>query len=123
VAALANRGTLPPPQIVAEVQDAGGVWAASPPLGHARAAVGDSAAEAVAALFPVRSGEAGVGGALVAGHASAALTGPRAEPLAWYLAFGPAANARIAVVVLVENALPERAEEIGNEVILEVLRP
>ena len=122
-AAFANHGILPPLQLVAAAQDAAGQWTIRSPLDHPRSAIGASSADAVAVLFLSDAGSRATnatrGQAHAVGHASLALTGPAAQPIAWYLGFAPALSGapRFAIAVLIEGATIQRAAEVGQTIL------
>ncbi len=100
VAALANKGVMPVPQLVLATQDPAGAWQPEPPMGDATRVLSAAAAEQVKGL-------------LENGYAATAVTGTQGKPLAWFMGFGPPVDSRYAVVVLLEGGTVESASAIG----------
>lgn len=120
--AVANRGEVPVPKLVKEIRDARGtVTEGAGPEVWKRAISSDTASAVKALMVSVVAGGTGRGaqisGVPVAGKTGTAETGREGEaPHVWFVAFAPADNPRIAVVVLVENGGDLRDEATGGRV-------
>jgi peptidoglycan glycosyltransferase len=121
-AAVANRGEIPVPKLVKEIRDVRGTARERAEPEVWRRAISSETASAVKALMvSVVAGGTGRGaqipGVPVAGKTGTAETGREGEaPHVWFVAFAPADNPRIAVVVLVENGGDLRDEATGGRV-------
>ena len=107
-AALARDGMLPVPQLVLATQNPEGVWRPEVPAAQPVRAV---SAEAAAQVRPL----------LAHGYASTAASGAEGRLLSWFQAFGPQAEARVVVVVLLEGGSPETAAAIGRDLLAAAL--
>lgn len=107
LAALADGGRLPVPQLVASVQDEMGAWQPLPAGGEARPVVSAAAAQAILNALPREDS--------AAEYATLALAGPGGTQHAWYLGLVPAGAPQYAVVVLVEESdSPFDAQRLGR---------
>lgn len=121
-AGVANGGEVPVPKLVKEIRDARGTATERAEPEVWRRAISDDTALAVKSLMvSVVAGGTGRGaqisGVPVAGKTGTAETGREGEPPhVWFVAFAPADNPKIAVVVLVENGGDLRDEATGGRV-------
>jgi penicillin-binding protein A len=116
LAALANGGQLPAPQLVTAVQSETGEWQPLPADGEARAAVSPAAAQAILAALPRHES--------LSEYATLALAGPGGTQNAWYLGFAPAGAPQYVVVVLVEESeSPFAAQRLGRALLNAILAP
>ena len=97
LAALAQGGELPTPQLVNAVQDEAGEWQAYLPrlAGTQNGAVSAAAAFQVLQAFLPQDG--------IAGQQYTVLSGPEGNTNSWYLGLAPLASPRYIVVVVLEN--------------------
>lgn len=104
MAAVAESGRMPAPQLVLETQDRTSLWQPLAP------------ASAPATALPARGAEEAAGW-LADGVTASAVGDDGGSPLAWFAVTGPAEDAHYAVVVLLENGDVTGAEAIGREVL------
>jgi penicillin-binding protein A len=119
-AAVANDGELVRPRLVKEVIDASGSVVASPSVETKAVMSGDTADEVTDMMVAVV--EAGTGtnarmeGVQVAGKTGTAQSTQGAAPHAWFIAFAPASDPKLAVCVFVKNGGSFGAEATGGTV-------
>jgi peptidoglycan glycosyltransferase len=114
LAALANEGRLPWPQLVMSVQDEAGAWQPVTAGGEEVAVVSPAAAGAILAALPRQEN--------VAEYATLALAGPGGTKDAWYLGLAPAGAPQYMVVVLVEESESAfEAQRLGRALLKVVL--
>ncbi|MCC7359323.1 MAG: hypothetical protein IT317_07595 [Anaerolineales bacterium] len=106
--ALVRDGMLPAPQLVLATQNPDGVWRPEAPPRQPQRAVSTEAAAQVRPL-------------LAHGYASTAASGTEGRTLTWYQVFGPQADARVVVVVLLEGGSPDIAAGIGEDLLATAL--
>jgi len=119
--AIANGGETPRPRLVEEVIDASGGIVARPADETIGSAMSESTARTLTELMVtvVTSGtgaNAQVPGLDIAGKTGTAQSAEGASPHAWFIAFAPAQNPRIAVAVFVQNGGSFGAEATGGTV-------
>ena len=119
--AIANGGETPRPRLVEEVIDASGGIVARPADETIGSAMSESTARTLTELMVtvVASGtgaNAQVPGLEIAGKTGTAQSAEGASPHAWFIAFAPAQNPRIAVAVFVQNGGSFGAEATGGTV-------
>jgi peptidoglycan glycosyltransferase len=120
-ATIANGGETPRPRLVDEVTDASGGIVARPPEETLGTAMSESTARTLTEMMVavVESGtgaNAQIPGVTMAGKTGTAQSAEGASPHAWFIAFAPAQNPRIAVAVFVENGGSFGAEATGGTV-------
>lgn len=110
-ATLANRGTMPVPHLVLEVQEAGGFWRAPEPADRPRQVLpADLARTVLSAWEPLTS----TGGPEILGHLGTAIAGEKRPPHAWFLGVALAGDTPYAVAVLLEHTPdPQGAARVG----------
>jgi peptidoglycan glycosyltransferase len=120
-AAIANGGETPKPRLVEEVSDPSGGIVARPSDESIGTAMSESTARTLTELM-VAVVSAGTGanaqipGLEIAGKTGTAQSAEGAAPHAWFIAFAPAQNPRIAVAVFVQNGGSFGAEATGGTV-------
>jgi peptidoglycan glycosyltransferase len=120
-ASIANGGETPRPRLVEEVIDAAGGIVARPTDEILGTAMSESTARTLTELMVavVDSGtgaNAQIPGVEIAGKTGTAQSVEGASPHAWFIAFAPAQNPRIAVAVFVQNGGSFGAEATGGTV-------
>jgi peptidoglycan glycosyltransferase len=120
-ASIANGGETPRPRLVEEVIDASGGIVARPAEETIGRAMSESTADTLTQLMVavVESGtgaNAQIPGLDIAGKTGTAQSVEGAAPHAWFIAFAPAQNPRIAVAVFVQNGGSFGAEATGGTV-------
>jgi len=118
---IANGGETPRPRLVEEVIDASGGIVARPAEETIGRAMSESTADTLTQLMVavVESGtgaNAQIPGLDIAGKTGTAQSVEGAAPHAWFIAFAPAQNPRIAVAVFVQNGGSFGAEATGGTV-------
>jgi peptidoglycan glycosyltransferase len=114
LAALANGGQMPSPQLVVSVQDETGAWLPAVAGSEEREVVSAAAAQAIVNALPRQES--------VAEYATLALAGPGGTHNAWYLGLVPAGAPQYAVVVLVEESdNPFEAQRLGRALLNVIL--
>lgn len=96
LAALANQGVVPAPQLVSAVQNEQGVWESIPQAEVREPAVAPPVATRMMAALPQHAGT-------ISEFATLALAGPEGSSNGWYLALAPAQSPRYALVVIIEE--------------------
>src|SRR5918996_2197842 len=125
--AVANGGGMPQPRLVTEGRDAQGRGArgfGTDEVGRAVSA-GSAAALTQMMISVVNEGSgfrAQIPGIQVAGKTGTATNGPGRAPNAWFTAFAPAQNARIAVSVIVLDGGDLGSEATGGQVAAPIVR-
>jgi peptidoglycan glycosyltransferase len=114
-ATVANEGTMTAPRLTLRVQRGDGSWQETVTAGGGHAVIPPAEARALLAAWRRWDGAPGQG---LPGHWGVAVAG-EGEPHAWFLGVSPAGGERrYAVAVLLEHAaVPERAAEIGRELL------
>jgi peptidoglycan glycosyltransferase len=117
-ATVANEGTMPALRVTLRMQDANGSWEETITAGEGQAVIPPAEARALLAAWRRWDGVPGQG---LPGHWGVAVAG-EGEPHAWFLGVTPlGGERRYAIAVLLEHAeVPERAVEIGRELLAEV---
>lgn len=118
LAALANDGRLPSPQLVMAVQDESGQWQPQPAgvANEARQVVPAAAAQAILAALPRHES--------LSEYATLALAGPGGSQNSWYLGLAPAGAPQYLVVVLVEDSESAfEAQRLGRALLNAILAP
>jgi penicillin-binding protein A len=113
--AVANGGEMPQPRVVAEIRDSQGRVVREFGVGTVRRAISASTAAALTQMMiaVVNNGSgyrAAIPGIQVAGKTGTATNGEGRPPNAWFTAFAPAQDPRIAVSVIVLDG-----GDLGNE--------
>jgi peptidoglycan glycosyltransferase len=113
--AVANGGEMPQPRIVSEIRDSQGRVVREFGVGTVRRAISASTAAALTQMMiaVVNNGSgyrAAIPGIQVAGKTGTATNGEGRPPNAWFTAFAPAQDPRIAVSVIVLDG-----GDLGNE--------
>lgn len=126
-AAVANGGVLMQPRLVTEVRDAQGRVAREfGPRDVGRAISPQSAAALTQMMISVVNQGSGyraqIPGIQVAGKTGTATNGEGRAPNAWFTAFAPAQNARIAVSVIVLDGGDLGSEATGGQVAAPIVR-
>jgi len=126
-AAVANGGVLAQPRLVTEVRDAQGRVAREfGPRDVGRAISQGSAAALTQMMISVVNEGSGfraqIPGIQVAGKTGTATNGEGRAPNAWFTAFAPAQNARIAVSVIVLDGGDLGSEATGGQVAAPIVR-
>ncbi len=109
-AALARRGQMPVPHLLAAEQDAAGAWQPVASNDHPIAAIAPEFADQVRALMPQ-------------GFPAVALTNAQGQKLAWFAGFAPFAEPRYAVAVLLEEGDVTAATQIGQSLLQAAAQP
>jgi peptidoglycan glycosyltransferase len=125
--AVANGGTVPQPRLVTEVRDAQGRVAREFGTGEVGRAISSRSAAALTQMMVsvVNEGSgfrAQIPGIQVAGKTGTATNGEGRPPNAWFTAFAPAQNARIAVSVIVLDGGDLGNEATGGQVAAPIVR-
>ena len=120
-ASIANGGETPRPRLVEEVTDASGGIVARPAEETLGTAMSESTARTltdmmVAVVAGGTGANAQIPGVEIAGKTGTAQSTEGASPHAWFIAFAPAQNPRIAVSVFVQNGGSFGAEATGGTV-------
>jgi peptidoglycan glycosyltransferase len=120
-ASIANGGETPRPRLVDEVTDASGGIVARPPEETLGTAMSESTSRTLTEMMVavVESGtgaNAQIPGVTIAGKTGTAQSAEGASPHAWFIAFAPAQNPRIAVAVFIQNGGSFGAEATGGTV-------
>jgi penicillin-binding protein A len=118
-ATVANGGEVPRPRLVEEIIDASGGIVSRPPDETLNQAMSSSTAAELTEMMVavVNSGtgtNAQIPGLDVAGKTGTSQSTPGAAPHAWFIAFAPAQNPRLAVAVFVQNGGSFGAEATGG---------
>ncbi len=126
-ASVANGGDVPRPQLVREVIDpAGGIVEKIQPETIDRAMSAETAREVtemMEAVVATGTGQtAQIAGVSVAGKTGTAQTVEGANPHAWFIAFAPAEDPKLAVAVIVENGGTFGSEATGGAVAAPIAR-
>jgi peptidoglycan glycosyltransferase len=125
--AVANRGVMPQPRLVTEVRDSQGRVAREFGEGDVGRAISEQTAAALTqmmvAVVDDGSGyRAAIPGTQVAGKTGTATNGEGRPPNAWFTAFAPAENPRIAVSVIVLDGGDLGDEATGGQVAAPIVR-
>jgi peptidoglycan glycosyltransferase len=125
--AVANGGVMPQPRIVSEVRDSQGRVVREFPVRTLRRAIsGTSAAKLTQMMIAVVNNGSGyraaIPGIQVAGKTGTATNGEGRAPNAWFTAFAPAQNPRIAVSVIVLDGGNLGSEATGGQVAAPIVR-
>ena len=120
-ASVANEGVTPRPQLVREVIDpSGGIVERFRPESMDRAMSADTAREVAQMMKAVVDSGTGtaaqIPGIAVAGKTGTAQTVPGENPHAWFIAFAPVDDPKLAVAVIVENGGSAGSEATGGAV-------
>jgi penicillin-binding protein A len=120
-ASIANGGETPKPRLVEEVRDPSGGIVARPSDESIGTAMSESTARTltemmVAVVTDGTGANAQIPGLEIAGKTGTAQSAEGAAPHAWFIAFAPAQNPRIAVAVFVQNGGSFGAEATGGTV-------
>jgi penicillin-binding protein A len=120
-ASIANGGETPKPRLVEEVSDPSGGIVARPSDESIGTAMSESTARTltemmVAVVTDGTGANAQIPGLEIAGKTGTAQSAEGAAPHAWFIAFAPAQNPRIAVAVFVQNGGSFGAEATGGTV-------
>ena len=120
-ASVANGGVTPRPQLVREVIDpSGGIVERYQPESMEQAMSSDTAREVTEMMKAVVESGTGtaaqIPGIQVAGKTGTAQTVPGENPHAWFIAFAPAEDPKLAVAVIVENGGSAGSEATGGAV-------
>lgn len=126
-ATVGNGGVVPRPRLVAEViEPSGGIVRRYSPESLGRAMSRSTASqltELMTAVVETGTGTAAqISGLQIAGKTGTAQTVEGQSPHAWFIAFAPANNPRIAVAVIVENGGTLGSEATGGAVAAPVAR-
>ena len=128
-ATVANGGEVPRPQLVREVIDpSGGIVERFQPETIGTAMSSDTAREVTEMMEAVVQGDQGTGaaarieGITVAAKTGTAQTVEGASPHAWFIAFAPAQDPKLAVAVIVENGGQLGSEATGGAVAAPIAR-
>jgi peptidoglycan glycosyltransferase len=124
---VANGGVMPQPRIVSEVRDSQGRVVREFPVRTVRRAISPiSAAKLTQMMIAVVNNGSGyraaIPGIQVAGKTGPATNGEGRAPNAWFTAFAPAANPRIAVSVIVLDGGNLGSEATGGQVAAPIVR-
>ncbi len=122
VAAIANQGTLMKPYLVEEVRAPDlDVLSRTDPEELGRAIRPQVAADLTAIMVSVvengTATNAAIRGVEVAGKTGTAQVGDDRNPHAWFVAFAPAGDPKIAIAVVLENGGSERQIEVGGNLL------
>jgi penicillin-binding protein A len=125
--AVANRGMMPQPRVVSEVRDSQGrVVREFPARTVQRALSANSAGKLTQLMIAVVNNGSGyraaIPGIQVAGKTGTATNGEGRAPNAWFTAFAPAQNPRIAVSVIVLDGGNLGSEATGGQVAAPIVR-
>jgi peptidoglycan glycosyltransferase len=125
--AVANEGLMPQPRIVTEVRDSQGRVAIEFAPGDAGRAISEESARALTQMMiaVVNEGSgylAAIPGIQVAGKTGTATNGEGRAPNAWFTAFAPAPNPRIAVSVIVLDGGNLGSEATGGQVAAPIVK-
>jgi peptidoglycan glycosyltransferase len=125
--AVANGGVMPLPRVVSEVRDSQGrVVREFPPRTVRRALSANAAAKLTQLMVAVVNSGSGyraaIPGIQVAGKTGTATNGEGRAPNAWFTAFAPAENPRIAVSVIVLDGGNLGSEATGGQVAAPIVR-
>jgi peptidoglycan glycosyltransferase len=120
-AAVANGGQVMQPYLVKSVRAPDlSVISQTDPTSLGQAMSGEAAAELTRMMQAVVAGGTGtaaqISGLSVAGKTGTAQQGPGKPPHAWFTAFAPAGNPRVAVAVVVEDGGKAGHEAYGGKV-------
>jgi penicillin-binding protein A len=121
-ATVANDGEVVRPRLVKEVIDSSGDIISTPPEESLGAAMSPTTADAVTEMMVAAVGPEGTGANAaipdvdVAGKTGTAQSTPGAAPHAWFIAFAPANDPRLAVAVFVANGGSFGVEATGGMV-------
>lgn len=108
---LANRGTMPAPHLVLQLEGQDGAWRALEAPGAPREELSSELARRMLLAWQPY-------GAQTLGHLGLAVAGERRPPHAWFLGVAPACAPRYAVAVLLEHPVdPNQAQEVGVAVL------
>jgi peptidoglycan glycosyltransferase len=126
-ASVANGGVMPQPRIVSEVRDSQGRVVREFPVRTVRRAISAiSAAKLTQMMIAVVNNGSGyraaIPGIQVAGKTGTATNGEGRAPNAWFTAFAPAQNPRIAVSVIVLDGGNLGSEATGGQVAAPIVR-
>jgi penicillin-binding protein A len=126
-AAVANGGLMPQPRLVTEVRDAQGRVAREFGPRDVGQAISEQSAAALTQMMiaVVNEGSgyrAQIPGIQVAGKTGTATNGEGRAPNAWFTAFAPAQNARIAVSVIVLDGGDLGSDATGGQVAAPIVR-
>ncbi|WP_019874469.1 peptidoglycan D,D-transpeptidase FtsI family protein [Sporichthya polymorpha] len=122
VAAIANQGSLMKPYLVEEVRAPDlDVLSRTDPEELGRAVRPQVAADLASMMVSVvengTGGNARISGVRVGGKTGTAQVGNGRNPHAWFVAFAPADNPKIAIAVVLENGGSERQIEVGGNLL------
>jgi peptidoglycan glycosyltransferase len=125
--AVANGGIMPQPRVVSEVRDSQGRVVREFPARTVRRAISAiSAAKLTQMMIAVVNNGSGyraaIPGIQVAGKTGTATNGEGRAPNAWFTAFAPAQNPRIAVSVIVLDGGNLGSEATGGQVAAPIVR-
>ncbi len=125
--AVANRGVMPQPRLVTEIRDSQGRVAREFGPGEVGRTISEESARALTEMMVavVNNGSgylAAIPGIQVAGKTGTATNGEGRAPNAWFTAFAPAANPRIAVSVIVLDGGNLGSEATGGQVAAPIAR-
>jgi penicillin-binding protein A len=125
--AVANRGVMPQPRVVTEVRDSQGRVARAFAVGEVGRAISEENARALTQMMiaVVNEGSgylAAIPGIQVAGKTGTATNGEGRAPNAWFTAFAPAPNPRIAVSVIVLDGGNLGSEATGGQVAAPIVK-
>ncbi len=125
--AVANGGVMPQPRLVTEIRDSQGRVAREFGPGEVGRAISAQSARALTQMMiaVVNEGSgylAAIPGIQVAGKTGTATNGEGRAPNAWFTAFGPAQNPRIAVSVIVLDGGNLGSEATGGQVAAPIVK-
>jgi penicillin-binding protein A len=125
--AVANRGVMPQPRVVTEVRDSQGRVARAFAVAEVGRAISEENARALTQMMiaVVNEGSgylAAIPGIQVAGKTGTATNGEGRAPNAWFTAFAPAPNPRIAVSVIVLDGGNLGSEATGGQVAAPIVK-
>lgn len=125
--AVANGGVMPQPRVVTEIRDSQGRVAREFDPGEVGRAISAESARALTQMMVavVTEGSgylAAIPGIQVAGKTGTATNGEGRAPNAWFTAFAPAQNPRIAVSVIVLDGGNLGSEATGGQVAAPIVR-
>jgi penicillin-binding protein A len=125
--AVANEGVMPQPRLVTEVRDSQGRVAREFGVSDVGRAISGTAAATLTQMMVavVNNGSgyrAAISGIQVAGKTGTATNGEGRPPNAWFTAFAPAENPRIAVSVIVLDGGNLGSEATGGQVAAPIVR-
>ena len=125
--AVANDGLMPQPRIVSEVRDSQGRVAREFGVRTVRRAISESSAAALTQMMiaVVNSGtgyRAAIPGIQVAGKTGTATNGEGRAPNAWFTAFAPAQDPKIAVSVIVLDGGDLGSEATGGQIAAPIVK-